>query len=217
MIVVIHGSGLGPAQLIQNQASNGQFGKAIGGTVVSFNGIPAPILYTSATQVAAVVPYAIRDATARVTVTYQGNVSTGFTVPVVLSAPGLFTLNETGAGQAVAINADGTINTAANPAKIGSSILLYATGEGETALAGVDGKLGGSTVSHPLLAVNVTVAGISASVHSEGGAPGQVAGLMLVRVQIPAGVQPGGYVPIILQVGDTSTAPNAVWIAVSGN
>jgi uncharacterized protein (TIGR03437 family) len=65
--------------------------------------------------------------------------------------------------------------------------------------------------------VKVTVGGIPASVHYVGGAPGQVAGLIQVNVQIPAGVQPGGYVPVVLQVGDASTTPGAVWIAVSGN
>jgi uncharacterized protein (TIGR03437 family) len=38
---------------------------------------------------------------------------------------------------------------------------------------------------------------------------------MQVNVQIPSGVQPGGYVPVVLQVGDASTTPGAVWIAVS--
>jgi len=40
---------------------------------------------------------------------------------------------------------------------------------------------------------------------------------MQINVQIPNGVQPGGYVPVVLQVGDASTTPGAVWIAVSGN
>ena len=48
-------------------------------------------------------------------------------------------------------------------------------------------------------------------------ATGQVAGLMQVNVQIPNGIQLGGYVPVVLQVGDESTTPGAVWIAVSGN
>ena len=123
-IIVIYGAGLGPPQLVLNQASGGQFGTGVGGTVVSFNGIAAPILYASATQVAAVVPYAISGTTAQVTVAYQGAVSAAFTVPVAASAPSLFTSNETGAGQAAAINADGTINTATNPVRIGNSILL---------------------------------------------------------------------------------------------
>ncbi len=217
-IVVIYGGGLGPAQLVQNQPSNGQFGTAVGGTVVSFNGIAAPILYASATQVAAVVPYAVSGTTAQVTVAYQGQASPAFAVPMAPASPSLFTLNQTGAGQAAAINVDGTVNTAANPVKIGSYISLHATGEGQTSPGGVDGKLGSSAPgSSPILPVEVTIGGIQASYQYAGSAPGQIAGLMQVNVQIPSGVQPGGYVPVVLHVGDVSTTPGAVWIAVSGN
>ena len=48
-----------------------------------------------------------------------------------------------------------------------------------------------------------------------GGAPGQVAGLMQINVQIPGGVQPGGYVPVVVQVGNMVSGPGT-WIAVSG-
>jgi uncharacterized protein (TIGR03437 family) len=70
--------------------------------------------------------------------------------------------------------------------------------------------------SHPLLPVNVTVGGIPAVVQYAGSVPDQVAGLLQVKVQIPNGVPPGGYVPVVLQVGDRSSSP-AVWIAVAGN
>jgi uncharacterized protein (TIGR03437 family) len=63
----------------------------------------------------------------------------------------------------------------------------------------------------------VTVDGIPAIVQYAGGVQGQVAGLMQINVKIPDGVQPGGYVPVILQVGNASTTPGAVWIAVAGN
>jgi uncharacterized protein (TIGR03437 family) len=216
-IVVIYGFGLGPAQLIENQANNGQFSKELSGTAVSFNGIAAPVLYTSATQVAAIVPYAIAGTTAQVSVTYQGEVAAEVAIPVAPSAPSLFTSNQTGTGYAAAVNAaDGTVNTAANPVKVGAYISLYVTGEGQTAPGGLDGRLVGSTPAHPILPVSVTVDGIPATVQYAGGAPGQVAGLAQINVQIPAGVQPGGYVPVAVKVGDQTSSP-AVWIAVSGN
>jgi uncharacterized protein (TIGR03437 family) len=43
---------------------------------------------------------------------------------------------------------------------------------------------------------------------------GIVAGLMQVNVLIPSGVEPGGYVPVVLRVGDAATVDGAVWIAV---
>jgi len=196
-IVVLYGTGLGPSQLSAEPA----------GTAVSFNGIAAAVLYASATQIAAVVPYAVSGTTAQVTVAYRGDVSAAFTVPVAASAPSLFTLNQAGWGQAAAIHADGTANTAANPVRIGGFISLYATGEGQT---------GPTTPPRPILPVRVTIGGIPALIQYAGGAPGQVAGLMQVNVQIPSGVRPGGYVPVVLQVGDRASSP-AVWIAVAAN
>ena len=153
---------------------------------------------------------------AQVTVTYQGQASESVVVPVALSAPSLFTANQTGAGQAAAINAaDGTVNTAANPVKAGGYISLFATGEGQTSPGGVDGRLAGTSPTRPVLPVSVTVGGMLATVQYVGAAPGQVAGLMQVNVQIPAGVELGGYVPVVLQVGDRASSP-AVWIAVAG-
>jgi len=202
---------------MQNQPKNGQIGAGLG-TTVSFNGFAAPILYTSATQVATIVPYAISGPTARVEVSYQGQTSADFTLPVATTAPSVFTLNQAGWGQAAAINAaDGTVNSPVNPVKIGGYISIYATGEGQTIPSGVDGKLGDSSPAHPVLPMSVTVGGIPAQVQYVGDVPGQVAGLSQVNVQIPSGVQPGGYVPVVLQAGYTSTTPGAVWIAVSGN
>ena len=63
--------------------------------------------------------------------------------------------------------------------------------------------------------MSVPVGGIQATVQSAGVAPGQVAGLMQVNIQVPNGVQLGGYVPVVLQVGNASTTAGAVWIAVA--
>ncbi len=219
-IVVIYGEGLGPSQLVQNQPSNGAFGTQLAGTTVSFNGTPAPLIYTSATQVAAIVPYEIVPSLfgAQVTVNYQGSISSAFNVSVAASAPSLFTANQTGAGQIATINAlTGVFNDAAHPVKVGDFLELFATGEGQTTPAGVDGKLATVPYPTPNLPVTVTVGGIPANVSYKGGAPTEVAGLMQINIQIPPGVQPGGYVPIVLTVGNTSTVAGALWIAVASN
>jgi uncharacterized protein (TIGR03437 family) len=128
----------------------------------------------------------------------------------------LFSYNGTGAGQAAAINdVDGTVNTAANPVKIGAYISFYETGEGQTTPAGVDGKIATVSLPTPNLPVTATVGGLPAVVQYKGAVPGAVAGLMQVNVQIPAGVIPGGYVPVVLSVGNASTVSDAIWIAVS--
>jgi hypothetical protein len=127
-------------------------------------------------------------------------------------------VNQQGWGQAAAINAmEGSVNSAANPLKVGDYLSLFVTGEGQTSPGGVDGKVGGGLPASPVLPVRVTVDGIPAAVQYAGSVQGQVAGLMQVNVRIPDGVQPGGYVPVVLQVGNTSSASDVVWIAVSGN
>jgi hypothetical protein len=47
--------------------------------------------------------------------------------------------------------------------------------------------------------------------------PSQTGTVMQVNVQIPAGVQPGGYVSVVLTVGSASNVAGAAWIAVAGN
>jgi uncharacterized protein (TIGR03437 family) len=49
--------------------------------------------------------------------------------------------------------------------------------------------------------VTATVGGQNATVVYAGGAPGEVAGLMQVNVVIPAGIQTGNAVPVVLRVG----------------
>jgi len=63
----------------------------------------------------------------------------------------------------------------------------------------------------------VTVDGVAAPVLYAGAAPGELAGMMQVVIQIPASVAPGGYVPLVLQVGESSTVSGAMWISVADN
>jgi len=60
---------------------------------------------------------------------------------------------------------------------------------------------------------HVTIGGESAPVSYQGAAPGLVAGLIQVNVQIPTGITPGPSVALTLVVGDTP-AQNTVTIAV---
>jgi uncharacterized protein (TIGR03437 family) len=215
-IVAIYGWGLGWPQLLQYQVGpNGErIGTNLSGTTVSFNGIPAPVIFSSVSQVAAIVPYGISGDTADVTVTFNGATTESVSVPIAVSAPSLFTLNESGAGQAVALNADGTVNTAANPARTGSVISLYATGEGTTSPAGSDGKIASDPLPHPVLPVSATIDGQLATVLYSGAIAGGVEGLRVVQVEIPSAAQPGGYVPVDIRVGSASSQ-GGVTIAVA--
>jgi uncharacterized protein (TIGR03437 family) len=157
------------------------------GTSVTFDGHPAPILYTSANQVTAVIPYGqAAGVISTVAVTYQGNtVST--TNPTAGAAPGIFTVNGTGSGQAAAINAaDGTLNGPAHPARVGDYVSLYLTGEGYTTPAGNDGTITSpSTLPTPILLVYVAINGMRGFVQYAGETPDTVNGLLQINVQIP--------------------------------
>jgi uncharacterized protein (TIGR03437 family) len=213
-VVVIYGSGMGPDQLTQYQPdSNGFVPTNLAGTTVLINGAFAPIIYTSANQVAAVTPFATGGASAQVFVQYQGQSSAAFNLPVATATPGLFTLDGSGAGQAAAVNQDGSLNGGAHPAKAGSFVSLYVTGAGQTNPGGSDGHLAAVPLPLPVLPVTVTIGGKAAATNYAGAAPGSVEGVMQVNAQIPSGLAAGN-VAVVVQVGTSSTQPG-VTVAVA--
>jgi uncharacterized protein (TIGR03437 family) len=192
------------------------FPKQLAGTSVTFNGTTGPLLYTSAGQVSAIVPYGVSGPNVQVVVQYQSLTTAAFTAPLVDSAPALFTTDATGNGQALAVNPGGSMNSPGRPAPVGSFITLYATGEGRTTPAGVDGKPATVPLPVPVLPLIVTIGDQEAFVQYAGGAPGLVAGIMQINVQIPPGVTPGSAVAVVIDVGGVPS-PARVTIAVSAN
>lgn len=215
-IIVIYGVGMGPAQLVSSAPQKNVFPTSAGGTQVFFDGIAAPVIYSSGTQVAVVVPFELNAAITDVTVRYGGASSQALQLQVSQASPGIFSTNGTGAGQCAAVNADGSINDAAHPIAPGEYISLYVTGEGLENPPQSDGKVTAlqPPYSQPVLSVKVTVGGLDAFVYYAGAAPGEIAGVMQVVIQVPAGVQPGGYVPVQLSVGANASVAGAAWIAV---
>jgi uncharacterized protein (TIGR03437 family) len=214
-VVVIWGSGLGPATpAIYTLDSNGLVTTNTGGVSVFFNGVASSVLYASPNQVNAVVPYGISGSPAQVFVQYFGQTSTPFNVSVATQIPGVFTLNGT---QAAAINnADGTINGAAHPAKVGSYVQLYLTGAGLTSPFATDGLPNDFPPNGPLVVqpVTVTIGGKPATVQFAGGAPGAVAGVIQVNAQIPTGIATSNAAALVVQVGQSSSQPG-VTLAVT--
>jgi uncharacterized protein (TIGR03437 family) len=217
-IVVLYGSGLGPGQLTSaSVGSGGLYTTTLAGVRVQFDGIAAPLLYASTSQVAAIVPYEVAGASAEVTVTYQGQTSSPATIALTGSAPGLFTIGSTGQGQAAAVNQNGSMNSSSTPVPLGAIVSLFATGEGQTSPAGVDGKPATPPLPTPILPVTVTIGGINTSEPQfTGGVPGAVAGLLQINAAIPAGVTPGSAVPVAIRIGG-ATSQAGVTIAISGN
>ena len=207
-IVAVYGSGIGPATLASFQITPFNFFESYtGNTTVTFDGIPAPIFYSSAGQTAVIVPYSVAgQSTTQMIVTYQGRASAPVTVSVAQSAPGLFSANATGTGNGSIINQDGSINSPANPAARGSVIQILGTGEGQTNPPGVDGRIALSVFPRPVLPVKVTIGGIDATagIQSAGALPNMVAGVFQAKVSVPANA-PTGAVPVVITVGQASS------------
>ncbi|MBZ5579046.1 MAG: SMP-30/gluconolactonase/LRE family protein [Acidobacteriia bacterium] len=214
-VVVLYGSGLGPPQLTLYQVgANGTVSTSLAGTRVLMGGIPAPILYTSPTQVGAVAPFGLIGSSVAVVAEYLNQATAPQSLAVVAANPGLFTLNYSGKGQAVAVNQTGQLNTSSSPAAVGSQLLLYASGLGQTSPTGTDGLLGTAPLPAAAQPVHVTIGGQPATVISATGVAGQLAGLMQVTVQVPAGITTGAAVPVTVQVG-SATSASGVTVAVS--
>lgn len=175
---------------------------------VSFDGNAAPLFYVQSGQLNVSVPYEVSGQTStQMQVGFMGIQSDPIALQVTATAPALFTVDPGGTGQGAILNQDNSLNSASNPATAGSVVILFATGEGQTAPAGVDGKIASDVLPMPLAPVTVQIGGVSASVLYAGGAPGEVAGVMQVNVMIPTGISAGGAVPVQLTVGGVVSQP----------
>lgn len=207
-LVTIYGTGMGPSTLAGYQLTGFQFfDSMISGASVLFDGIPAPLIYASATQTAAVVPYSVAGkTTTQMTVVYQGRPSAAVTLQVAAAAPALFSADSSGKGNGAIFNQDGSVNSPSNPAAAGSVIVLYGTGEGQTSPAGIAGRIASTVFPKPILPVKVSIGGVDAAVAYAGAAPSLVSGVFQINATIPPGVA-SGPVPVVVTVGTASSQP----------
>jgi uncharacterized protein (TIGR03437 family) len=213
-IVSIFGSGLGPvspAGLTLN--TQGNVTTTLAGVTVTFNGVPAPLTYVSATQINAVVPYEVASATtAQMQISYNGSTSGATALMVQATTPGIFTQNSSGSGPGAILKPDYSTVTPSNPAPRGSTIIIYATGGGQTTPASVTGAVAGGSLLKTNAAVTVTIGGIAATVSYAGSAPGLVEGVLQLNVVVPTTISAGSQ-PILVTVGN-ATSQNGVTVAV---
>ena len=183
-------------------------------TTVLFDGRPAPLIYVSSGQIAAIVPYNVAGRTiTQVQVNSGGRLTTPAAFAVTTASPAFFTFASSGRGPGALLNQDGSLNSATNPAARGSVVVLYATGEGATTPAGVDGKPAIAPLPKPVLPVEVRIADQVATLEYAGGAPSLVAGLLQLNVRVPTNII-GPEVPVTLRIG-TVTSPRSVTLFVN--
>jgi uncharacterized protein (TIGR03437 family) len=103
----------------------------LGGVQVFVNGIAAPIELVSQNQISALIPYEISgDFFATFQVEVNDKKSNTVTVYAGNSAPGIYTLNESGVGAGAILHSDYSLVTAQSPAAAGETVFLYMTGLG---------------------------------------------------------------------------------------
>jgi uncharacterized protein (TIGR03437 family) len=195
-LVSILGSNLGPTPGVA--AGSGTLPTTLGGSSVSFNGVPASLFYVSGGFIEAQVP---PTTTAGANASIQVNTSSGSTpvvsLPVVQANPGVFTVQAGGTGQAKAINqdgtqnGDGTITGSDKPAPRGSVVSIYASGLGPLNPAiGAGTPAPTSPLSTVTLPIVATISNQPATVQYAGAAPGLI-GVYQVNVQIPLAAPTG--------------------------
>ena len=203
-IITLRGFGLSlvspsPLEKSQTMDSSGNVPLNLAGTEVLIEGKPAPVLYESPSQVNAIAPYEIAGkSAATVQILVGGSASQVWSVPIAPAAPGIFTLDSTGAGQAAVLNQDNSVNGPGQPAAHGTVVQIFATG------IPVAGAITGSITPAPAPGstdpVSVAIGGSTASIQYAGPAPGEVAGVIQVNAVVPDNAPTGPAVPIVLSV-----------------
>jgi uncharacterized protein (TIGR03437 family) len=209
-LVTLRGLNLGPATGAGFSVdATGRIAAQLAGVQVFFDGVPAPLLYAQAQQINAQVPWELAGQTVTsVHVEFNGASTETGKPAVAPSAPAFFRANYA-APQGAILNEDGTLNSAASPAKAGSVVSIYGTGGGVTAPASVTG---GFTPLTPLvrltLPVSVKIEGsLDAEVLFAGAAPGLFSGIIQINFRIPSATPPSASHTVVLQIGSADTDP----------
>jgi uncharacterized protein (TIGR03437 family) len=214
-IVSLFGTGIGPASAAGIVITpGGTVATTVAGVTVTFNGTPAPLTYVSATQINCVVPYEVIGSTSvQLQISYNGVVSTATAVNVAATLPGVFAQNGSGSGPGSILKPDYSLVTSSNPAPRGSTVIIYATGEGQTTPVGVTGTIAAAaSLKNPNAPVSVMIGGQAATVAYAGSAPGLVSGVFQLNVVVPTTIAAGNQ-PVVVTVGN-AISQNGVTIAL---
>lgn len=217
-IFVVFGTGMGPAGLVQATAF--PLTTTLSGTSVSVvsggKTVSALMVYTSAAQVAAILPSSTPTGAAALSVSYNGQPSKTINIIVTKAVPGIFTLNAQGNGPGVAQVAftatDVRLNNLTTPAGPGAVMILYGTGLGP--ITGADDTPPGAVSTGGN--VTVTVGGKAATVLYAGRAP-QFPGEDQINIQLPADVPLGCYTPAVVAVNGIPSNDFVLSTAAAGS
>ena len=212
-LITIFGEGMGPTGAYGSYLNvPGFLANSLAGARVLFDGVPAALIYESALQISALVPYEVAGhASTSMQVEYLGSTSTPLSIPVAPTSPAIFTEPPTGSGPGAILDQNYLLISSANPAKAGESVIMYLTGEGKADPEALDGRIavGAAPTNTP---VTVMIGGLKAHVTYAGRAPGEAFGIMQINAEIPSGVRSGN-ASVQVTIGNASS-PAGVTIAI---
>lgn len=179
------------------------------GTQVTIGGMPAPVLYVSDSQINVIVPFEVAGrSTAHVSVASNGAALPDFPVTIAAAVPEIFRNPD---GSAIAVNQDGSLNSASNPAKAGSALSFWATGTG--AIDPPDGHIATVALDYGCCSVYLD-SGTQVDLLYAGASPGLAAGVTQVNIMVPASPDPaGGPAYIQVRAGNRAGASAAIFVA----
>jgi uncharacterized protein (TIGR03437 family) len=170
---------------------------------VLVNGTPAPLVFVGSKQINFQIPYETMPGDASVVVNVNGNDSAATSFTVSNTAPGIFVFGD---NRANIQNQDHNLNDETHPAKVGSFVVIWATGLGQMDHPVPTGEATpGSPLSNALVVPKVTIGGVNAEVSFAGLSPGFV-GLAQINVKVPS-LSSGVYPVVITQGGQMSNSP----------
>jgi adhesin/invasin len=157
------------------------------------------------------MPFETAPGAASLVVDVAGVRSIPATIQVTATAPGVAV---TGASHAVAVNyPDGSVNSAASPARPGQYVIVYLTGQGALDNPVATGAPASSTpFSHPTALVLARVGGLPAQVAFAGMVPGWV-GVLQMNLMVPQAAS--GEQPLEVSIGGVSANPTVLSIAAN--
>ncbi len=159
------------------------------GVNVAVGNLAAVVYYVSPDQINFLVPAILLPGPSTVQVVLEGHSGPAVKITLAAASPALFQLD---AQNAIAILPDGTLITPQAPAKPGDTIILYATGLGQTVPSIPNGQLFNQAAPLQQFAdfklVLDGVAAGSGAVAYAGNAPG-FAGLYQINVVLPKSTQ----------------------------
>jgi uncharacterized protein (TIGR03437 family) len=224
-LVTMFGSNIGPAIPALMSVVAGYAATNLSNVTVTIDGQNAPLLYVSAGQVTVQVPYEVSIGAGKAVVITNGtNPPATTTVTTAATAPGIFTADGSGVGEAAAIDTGATsgqvtLNSATSPAKIGDTVSLYVTGEGNYNLVPLSGTTNTgyiipATLSplpqmSPLPTVKIGGIDASAGISYAGVVPGSIIGVLQINVVVPLGSSTGVTVPVAVTIGGVNAQANA--------